>query len=761
MMAIRKKSKETLEQQKSSFLNFAGTQKKYEPIIAELFLMDDEKIDDINYIKDYLKWKWIDEALVDNFEDDYKKYLKNRYFYWPIDQYPLELQSKIIKNNKILEKIKKEIVEDYEKVNDFDLIVSNKKFKDFLIEEIWCDKFAFNSRNLESDISDIERKIEEKQGTLESKKKLLEQKENEYSESSKLILLFKKNKLIHEISSLKDDINKINGELPRLCNQKDELHCVRSFLNLIKSDSSYFNLLSEFIIWLKYWEKVFNEDFDFSKTGKNNYIEYCKNYLLKIKSKLKVCSSYMSYEDFIEYVVWPLSTNRRPYKEYGIVNQYIEPLKNKINEYLNYFFFGEDNWFDCIREYWNYNIPSVFSWEKIDEDILNIILDFNSDFNSDFNFEWIDERFIDDLFIHKSDFRVLDEILHDWCLISHNEIMRRCPDNSDIRNSSNNHGISHKDVYFSRWFNKHRYWQSKRLEYVVFYANTMRNFALSGYWVPLNSHMQCDNNIDNYIDDNSGYSIVSKSSLDPDDYGKIDLKDLFIFVSENLKPTVENNPHYLIGDAHIIYIPSEYYASPEYTYKIYEFMEQQLKQYKQNKKIVPNRIIWSKKNNINSIDSNYWISEYLWAFCSEIWNDNHEANISNLLWDWKINNILNFLRKCSKTENVIYLDKIEDWLKSVNFDGISIPSCLPFELFKLIYVYLKIDSNHRPEIKNIEKLLSKSWYSQKEITIFAKITEFWNRTPEYFKSLCDAFNLDYDDTIKIILLQLKKLFSKS
>ena len=99
-------------------------------------------------------------------------------------------------------------------------------------------------------------------------------------------------------------------------------------------------------------------------------------------------------------------------------------------------------------------------------------------------------------------------------------------------------------------------------------------------------------------------------------------------------------------------------------------------------------------------------------------------------------------------------------MKSVNFDGISIPSCLPFELFKLIYVYLKIDSNHRPEIKNIEKLLSKSWYSQKEITIFAKITEFWNRTSEYFKSLCDAFNLDYDDTIKIILSQLNELLKK-
>jgi hypothetical protein len=54
-MTIRKKSKETLEQQKLSFLNYVSTQKKYEPIIAELFLMNNEKIDDIDYIKDYLK----------------------------------------------------------------------------------------------------------------------------------------------------------------------------------------------------------------------------------------------------------------------------------------------------------------------------------------------------------------------------------------------------------------------------------------------------------------------------------------------------------------------------------------------------------------------------------------------------------------------------------------------------------------------------------------------------------------------------------
>lgn len=759
-MSVRKKSKETLEQQKSSFLSFAGTQKKYEPIIAELFLMDNEKIGDINYVKSYLKWKWIDEVLVDNFEDDYKKYLKNRYFYWPINQYPPELQSRIIKNNRILEKLKKEIVEDYRKINDFDLIVSDKKFKEFLIDEIWCEEFTFNSNNIDDDISDIEKKIKEKQDALDSKKELLEHKEKEYAKSN-FILFIKKNKLKNEISSLNNDITEIDSELSRLCKEKDELHYVRIFLNLIKSKRSYYDLLTEFI-WFKYWEKVFNVDFDFSKTGKNNYKEYCKNYLSKIKSKLKICSCYMSYDDFIECVVWPLSWNRKSYKEYEIINEYINSLKNKINEYLNYFFFGEDNWFDCIRECWNYTIPSVFSWEKIDGDILSIILDFNDNFS----FEWIDEKFIDDLFIHKSDFRVLDEILKDWCLISHNEIVHRESNNSDIKNSSNDHGLSHKDVYFSRWFNLHWYWKSKRLEDVVFYVNTMRNFALCGYWVPLNSHMQSDHDISDYRRDFSGYSIVSKSSLDPDSYGKVDVKDLFIFVSENLKPTIENSPYYPISNVHIIYIPSEYYTAPEYSYKIYEFMEQQLKQYKQNKKIVPNRIIWSKKNNINSIDSIYSSSEYLWAFCSEIWNDNHKANIPNLLWDWNVDNLLNFLRKCSKPKDVVYLDKIEEWLKNVNFDKLSIPSCIPFELFKLIYLYLKIDSSHRPKIKDIENLLSKSWYSQKEITIYAKITEYLNmiyhgsKPSQYFKPLCDSFNLDYDDTIKIILSQINELLKK-
>ena len=151
-MTVRKKSKETLEQQKSSFLNFASTQKKYESIIAELFLMDNEKIDDIEYIKTYLAWKWIDKELIDNFEDDYKKYHWGRYFYWPIDQYPPELQNKIIENNKKLKKLKKEIMKEYNEINDFDLIVSNKKFGEFLVDEIWCEESDFNSRNIDDDI---------------------------------------------------------------------------------------------------------------------------------------------------------------------------------------------------------------------------------------------------------------------------------------------------------------------------------------------------------------------------------------------------------------------------------------------------------------------------------------------------------------------------------------------------------------------------------------------------------------------------------
>jgi hypothetical protein len=58
MMTIRKKSLDTLKQQKNSFFNFINTREKYASIIADLFYDGEiEKIDDVAEVESYLVQK--------------------------------------------------------------------------------------------------------------------------------------------------------------------------------------------------------------------------------------------------------------------------------------------------------------------------------------------------------------------------------------------------------------------------------------------------------------------------------------------------------------------------------------------------------------------------------------------------------------------------------------------------------------------------------------------------------------------------------
>jgi hypothetical protein len=58
MMTIRKKSPDTLKQQKESFFNYIKTKEKYSEAIADLFFDDEiEKIDDIDEVKHHLEEK--------------------------------------------------------------------------------------------------------------------------------------------------------------------------------------------------------------------------------------------------------------------------------------------------------------------------------------------------------------------------------------------------------------------------------------------------------------------------------------------------------------------------------------------------------------------------------------------------------------------------------------------------------------------------------------------------------------------------------
>ena len=764
-MAIKKKSKETLEQQKNSFLNFAGTQKKYESIIAELFLMDNEKIDDIEYIKSYLAWKWFDKDLIDNFEGDYKKYLWGRYFYWPIDQYPPELQTKIIKNNKILEKLKKEIMEDYKKINDFELIVSEKKFNEFLLNELDFDNIKFESRKIYQDIPILDHELKEKNEELELKETALKEAEIQLK-NCKLFEFSKKKLLKQNLDNLNKEFNLLKIEKDKILEKYNELSGVRDLLDDINKvrGSRNFRLNDSWYDWRDVFFKSFWSKFDeqkkiiidgikFSESWENNYLEFWKGYLSSLKEKIKLYSMYMNKKDFNQYILGPIMLNKVDAKELSFVKN----IRDKVNKYLNYFFFWEDKKVECL---WGGICPTVFSYEKIDDGILNIVNSLTN-YRWWFDIQWIDERFVDDIFVHRSNFRVLDEILQEWGLISHNEIINRRW-NQDIALSNNNHEAQHKDIYFSRGFNSAWYWWNSGPNDidVMFCVNTMNNFALNGYWIPLNLSMQPNTTIENnqFTSDAAGFSVISKSSLWRYDYWKIDVKDLYIFVSEYKKSEIENNSSkYNTENAHIIYIPKEYYSSKGYTYKIYEFIEQQMQQFKQRKKIFPYKVVSNKVDFMGSISD-----DYSWAFCDIVWDEENENNIPSLLWDWSIDSIISLLKKCSSKEDEWFIVSIEQWLKNTSYDDLSILSCFSAELLKLAYSYLKIDYNHRPKIRNITKILSKSWYSQKEIAIFYEIVSFINASYEkQYKNLqcfCDAFSLKYEDIETIIKLLSQKLW---
>ena len=95
-MTIRKKSLDTLKQQKQSFVNFIKTKEKYSWLIADLFIDDEiEKIDDMEWVKHHLEQKWVSKELVDALETDYAWYLRSQSFYWWMDDYPDDVKESI------------------------------------------------------------------------------------------------------------------------------------------------------------------------------------------------------------------------------------------------------------------------------------------------------------------------------------------------------------------------------------------------------------------------------------------------------------------------------------------------------------------------------------------------------------------------------------------------------------------------------------------------------------------------------------------
>jgi len=715
-MTIRKKSPDTLKQQKESFFNYIKTKEKYSEAIADLFFDDEiEKIDDIDEVKHHLEEKWISKELVDSLEKDYTSYLEAQSFYWPIDDYSDELKESIKKNDKILHKIKRNILKEYKNEEDFiSLNVENFVNDEFvpvdssLFKDFW-DRYHWNrevykkwqeKKDLEFEIEKLQREINKMRYQL---------KDAHWFQMSK------KKRIEKEIISMEQEKNKKEEKIKNIEKIVNEYENNEKFAKNIESikNRRFTDILK--IMW---------------NNGEYTDINQYKQAIKNINKELEDYLVYIPEENITKIKTWIIEIITENQKKR--IHLLKTKLESEFNEYFNYFYFWEDkkrhfvnlysisNWFDVSIKW---IIPTVYTKSRIDSQILNIIsrLWWNL-----YKWEEIlpDNPFMNDIFIHTTWFNVLDEILEEWWIVSTNEIWERSKRNIDISESKTQNTKPHKDIYFSRGYRKNGYWYHENNDDFVFIANTMANFANSGYWIPLNPEMQNNPWFDTgeYKHDIHWYSIISKSALEKnfrdDSYSKIDIKDLYIFVSESKKDKIESNPEYKIDEANIIYIPKKY--NWEMTYQLYEFMKSEIEkreQQKQKGRLIPQRII-TDRDGIKSIST--W---YQWAFCvPQKWTPELSFNpIKN----WNKDNIIKFIEKFYddfwlKEKDIDLLKKISIDMDEV--DNISISLKYPKELILLIIFCMKMKLSLR-NISSVSGKLEIFGYNSKELWIFYKSIE--------------------------------------
>lgn len=720
-MVIKKKSLDTLKQQKKSFVNFIKTKEKYSEAIADLFFDDElEKIDDMEKIKQHLEEKWISKELIDSLETDYESYLGWQSFYWPIDDYPDDVKESIRENDKILKKIKKDLVKLYkenEKFMDFDvewfvnkefIIPGNHSVKKIWDSFYWSREISIKEQEKEKLERDIE-KIDRELGMFRYQLK-----------NAHWFQMWKKKRILEEIRQKEQE--KINKEKK-----------IESIGDVIKEYESKWKIA-------KYLESIRKRKYSdivliMWNNGKYSDIDEYKKAVDNINKELEKYLVYMTDEDVVKIKENIIKVIEENYKEQ---KQKIRlKMEKMLREYLNYY------------NYWknedSYSVKTIYSKNRIDLQIMQIAnkLWIRISDNDLYNGE-IDYDFMDDVFIHTTWFNVLDEILEEWWLISTNEAQKRSYNGSDIYDSITQKHAHHKDVYFSRGFRKNGYWHHEpSSKDFVFIANTMTNFANSGYWVPLNNTMQTNAWLQD-IDaqhDIYWYSIISKSALNNtfrnDSYSKIDVKDFYIFVPEIKRKEIERNPKYRIANANIIYIPEKY--KWEMNYQLYEFIKKEIAlrdKEKLKKSPLPNEIV-TYKDGIESIDS--W---YKWAFCSSVW-ENPET-LFNPLKNWNYKEIVNFLKinqdvlwfselKIFSNFEVDY-QRLESFLdeQKVNIDSIELLFEYPKELLLLAIICTKLwlwwnshsDGWKRSSLALIKNKIKEFGYSMKDIWIFCKTVEW-------------------------------------
>lgn len=757
-MAIRKKSKEILKQQKESFFNYIKTKEKYSEAIADLFFDDEiENIDNIERVKHHLEEKWISKELVDELEMDYNSYLRTWHYYWFTDEYPEELKESIKENDKRLGKIKKDILKDYKQEWDLlSLDVHN------FVEE-W---FSFSKNANLSIWGEIDR--------LEKETYKISENINELNAQLYNTSFFKfsaKKNLKREIKSEGDRYEEIESEIQKK-----------------KWWSKKINDLTADIKWFIWWEDSWNT------------MELCKTHMLRIKEEI---------EEFVDYIPNETILRMKEYIEELIYKWRIqkkEKLVEKINSYLNYSLFWEDknvklvginlsyyrdrNGLHYHENFWFYadwRMPTFYFKGRIDTTITQIINKLW--WNVERIVNTIDYNFLDDIFIHTTWFNVLDEILDEWWLISTNELWRRKMYNRDIQESVTQNTRPHKDVYFSRGFRKNWYWHHERTnrgfvgDDFVFIANSMTNFACSGYWVPLNGSMQWNRWFGQWDTEHdwNWYSIISRSALDKtpysDSYTKIDLKDVYIFVPETKRQIIESNPEkYKTIGANIVYFPKEY--SWLMSYKLYQFIKKEIESRKKTVRTpIPKEII-TDDDCIKSI--NNW---YTWAFCESV-GDNPETKF-NPLKDWDYDKIMKFFKENHGAKYLkdygnfeVDFNRLRSFLneKKEEIDQISVSFKFPNELIVLMVSCIKVfgwsrDDKKQVGVNTLSNELAKFGYSARELWIFYKvigimcyIVKHWGYNRDLIKEncleimnkMCTDWNIDHSE-MKAFLIGISKV----
>lgn len=743
-----KKSREKLELQKNDFLRWLQYDWMCSKEIAELFCVWSDKIQDMDELEKYLKERWCNELVISKMKDKYVESLRPGYLYWEKEQYSEKTQSEMQKNGENMEEIKNQIV-NYRK-REWSILLNPEAFVMSKFKEYENDNILW-SKNLDDDIKNNNREKQKNREVLKKKDELKQRLESEIDGGKYQILQYKwkvftffHKKDILNIEGMVEEKQKeleiLNDEIRELNNKMKSLEILGWKFQKIKDAIGDINYWLNTYLLKSLTRHSFNKD---SLCVSMDWWDIDRRFL-EINKNIKIALPYIN-KDFFDKLYSRISQQlKEQFRENNFYNNKIEVLKNFINRYIKLFFTGNET--NQLR------IPTVFSKKNLDRDILKIIKQLDLDWKIFWNIErdimenQIDYWFMNDIFVHQSNFRVFDDIIQDWWLVSHNEIISKKQYNEDVGNSSNDHDMRHKDVYFSRWFAANGYGKTLNLEESVFFVNTMSNFARKWYGVPISKKMQ-GNPTDRELQDTFWYSIISKDIYDEyswclkkdnNSYSKVKLEDMFIFVPESKKGEVERifSWYWLYWkdeNLKIVYIPKHLYENVYShngnSYKIYEFMENYInEQSKDDSQVVPKTVVWNLEDqkDIKSISS-----DYKFAFCEtapsktielskisgEILDDEILCNIIKKDASWKKVN------KQSLKQLLDIVNKELDWLS-------ELPLKLPMHLFKYWILSIDIDRD----------FLLRLWYSRKDIMILYTLCE--KKDYEYF---CRDWSVDLDD----------------